>query len=95
MLAFDRALISGKLISESSLAEMFRSDMGCGCGWVQFGRNSDIYYHGGETWFYKAYNMYLPTEKYGNLYLIQLHPTVAGDEDANECMKSIALAAGI
>ena len=67
MLAFDRALTSGKLISESSLAEMFDTDMGYGCGWVNFGRYKDMYYHGGETWVYKGYNMYCKTEKYGNI----------------------------
>ena len=89
MLLFDRALIGGKLINEESLAEMFRIDKGYGCGWVPAGPDSDIFYHGGETYIYKAYNLYAKTEKYGNLYLIQLHPTVAGDQYSNECMREI------
>lgn len=89
MLLFDRALIGGKLINEESLAEMFRMDKGYGCGWVPAGPGSDIFYHGGETYIYKAYNLYARTEKYGNLYLIQLHPTVAGDRYSNECMREI------
>ena len=89
MLLFDRALIGGKLINEESLAEMFRIDKGYGCGWVPAGPDSDIFYHGGETYIYKAYNLYAKTEKYGNLYLIQLHPTVAGDRYSNECMREI------
>ena len=76
MLLFDRALIGGKLINEDSLAEMFRMDKDYGCGWVPAWPNSDIFYHGGETYIYKAYNLYAKSEKYGNLYLIQLHPTV-------------------
>ena len=89
MLLFDRALIGGKLINEDSLAEMFHMDKGYGCGWVPARPDSDIFYHGGETYIYKAYNLYAKTEKYGNLYLIQLHPTVAGDQYSNECMLEI------
>ena len=89
LLLFDRALIGGKLINEDSLAEMFHMDKGYGCGWVPARPDSDIFYHGGETYIYKAYNLYAKTEKYGNLYLIQLHPTVAGDRYSNECMREI------
>lgn len=89
LLLFDRALIGGKLINEESLAEMFHMDKGYGCGWVQARPNSDIFYHGGETYIYKAYNLYAKTKKYGNIYLIQLHPTVAGDQYSNECMQEI------
>ncbi len=89
MLLFDRALIGGKLINEDSLAEMFHMDKGYGCGWVPARPDSDIFYHGGETYIYKAYNLYAKTEKYGNIYLIQLHPTVAGDQYSNECMREI------
>ena len=89
LLLFDRALTGGKLISEKSLAEMFHMDKGYGCGWVQARPRSDIFYHGGETYIYKAYNLYAKTEKYGNIYLILLHPTVAGDRYSNECMKEI------
>jgi CubicO group peptidase (beta-lactamase class C family) len=89
LLLFDRALIGGKLINEDSLAEMFHMDKGYGCGWVPAGRYADIFYHGGETYVYKAYNLYAKTEKYGNIYLIQLHPTVAGDQYSNECMREI------
>ena len=31
----------------------------------------------------------IPGIKYGNIYLIQLHPTVAGDQYSNECMLEI------
>ena len=89
LLLFDRALIEGKLISDESLAEMFHMDRGYGCGWVQARPNSDIFYHGGETYIYKAYNLYAKTKKYGNIYLIQLHPTVAGDRFSNECMQEM------
>ena len=89
LLLFDRALIGGKLINEESLAEMFRIDKGYGCGWVKFNEYSNVFYHGGQTYIYMAYNLYGKTEKYGNIYLIQLHPTVAGDQYSNECMRNI------
>ena len=89
LLLFDRALIGGKLINEGSLSEMLNMDKGYGCGWVQAGRYANIYYHGGETYIYKAYNLYAKSQKYGNIYLIQLHPTVAGDQYSNECMLEI------
>ncbi len=89
LLLFDRALIGGKLINEDSLAEMFHMDKGYGCGWVPARPGSEIYYHGGETYIYKAYNLYAKTKRYGNIYLIQLHPTVAGDQYSNECMAAI------
>ena len=38
---------------------------------------------------YGVYNLYAKTKKYGNIYLIQLHPTVAGDQYSNECMREI------
>ena len=92
MLLFDRALIGGKLINESSLAEMFKMDMDYGCGWVPLKPYDDVYYHGGESWVYKAYNMYCPTEKYGDLYLVQLHSSTACDDLNNECLANVAMA---
>ena len=89
LLLFDRALIGGKLINEDSLAEMFHMDKGYGCGWMPARPDSDIFYHGGETYIYKAYSLYAKTDKAGNIYLIQLHPTVAGDQYSNECMREI------
>ena len=71
---------------------MFHMDMGYGCAWVK--GSADFYYHGGETYAYLGYNLYGRTKKYGNLYLIQLHPTVAGDQYSNECMREIIRAAG-
>ena len=57
--------------------------------------HDNVFYHGGETYVYKENNMFCRTEKYGNLYLIQLHPTVAGDNYSNECMKNIVSYIGI
>lgn len=94
MLAFDRALIGGELLSEDSLAEMFNMDMDYGCGWMQCGRPTyNSYYHGGQTYFYLGYNLYCDSEVYGNIYMIQLHPTIAGDGFSNDCINHIVTAA--
>ena len=65
-----------------------------GCGWIQFNGYSDAWYHGGESFFYLGYNMYIDTSEYGNLYLIQLHPTVAGDEYSQALLKDIVSEGG-
>ena len=90
MVAFDRALIGGKLINEDSLAKMFDLQldpdnpiasmydrkMDYGCGWMlhpSCPTSIEVYYHGGDTFSYKSSNMYCNSEKYGNVYLIQLY----------------------
>ena len=93
MLAFDRALSGGELIGEKSLAEMFNNNNKYGCGWVRFENASDTWYHGGESYFYLGYNMYMKSAEYGNLYLIQFHPIRSGDEYSHELMRDIAIAA--
>ena len=90
MVAFDRALIGGKLINEDSLAKMFDLQLDpdnpvasmydnkydYGCGWeLHPTRPTSIeaYWHGGDEIYYKSGNMYCKSEKYGNIYLIQLY----------------------
>ena len=94
LLMFDRALIGGKLLGKDSLSEMFNKKNKYGCGWIQYNGYSDSWYHGGESFFYLGYNMYIDTNKYGNLYLIQLHPTVAGDEYSQALLKDLSTAGG-
>ncbi len=89
MLMFDRALLGGRLLKEESLAEMFGYKYKYGCGWMLLDVRSKAWYHGGESFFYLGYNLYVDSSKYGNLYLIQLHPTVAGDEYSQKLMADI------
>lgn len=89
MIAFDRALIGGKLISEDSLNEMFKSDMGYGCGWTAAGQYENAWYHEGGTPSYHTSNLYCKSSEYGNIYLIQLHPTYADNKYVNECTNNI------
>ena len=90
MVAFDRALIGGKLINEDSLAKMFDLQLNpnnpvgsmydrkfdYGCGWMLHPSRPvkvETYWHGGDEIYYKSGNMYCKSEKYGNIYLIQLY----------------------
>lgn len=95
ILAFDKALINGKLLNEDSLAEMFKAEMisrgnGYCCGWEYNEALGSTYFHAGATHFFRAYNACLRTEKYGDLYLISLSPSA---ESYDKCMTSIAMAA--
>ena len=92
MVAFDRALIGGKLINEGSLAEMFNFDMDYGCGWTKMHTDDDLYYHSGATHFFLAYNSYFKTEQYGNIYLIQLHSSCTDAKKMGECANNIRFA---
>ncbi|MBR4223320.1 MAG: beta-lactamase family protein [Oscillospiraceae bacterium] len=95
MLAFDRALIGGKLINDASLAEMFNMDDLYGCGWEQLGANyltNDTFCHAGATHFFRSFNVYYQTEGYGNVYMIQLHPGCADQQYLSESVFSIRTA---
>ena len=93
LLAFDRALVNGKLLNADSLAKMFDLSSGYGCGWQMFRYGTrDVYVHEGATPLYATYNMYFRSKKYGNIYLIQLHPTFADMEQARTCAEDILLA---
>ena len=89
LLAFDRALTGGKLLSRESLDEMFNTESGYGCGWVSVGRREPAYLHSGGTPSYMAHNLYCRTEKYGSLYLIILNPTVRNPSHAENIMRDL------
>ena len=89
LLAFDRALTGGKLLSRESLDEMFNTESGYGCGWVNVGRREPAYLHSGGTPSYMSHNLYCRTEKYGNLYLIILNPTVRNPSHAENIMRDL------
>lgn len=69
LLAFDRALKNGRLINETSLAEMFNMDMGYGCGMMQ--ESPKVYSHGGNNPGYKSVNQFVETDS-GSVYVIKL-----------------------
>ncbi len=91
LLAFDRALADGTLLSRESLDEMFNTESGYGCGWVSVGRREPAYLHSGGTPSYISHNLYCQTKKYGNLYLIILNPTVRNPSHAENIMKHLLM----
>ena len=91
LLAFDRALADGTLLSRESLDEMFNTENGYGCGWVSVGRREPAYLHSGGTPSYMSHNLYCQTKKYGNLYLIILNPTVRNPSHAENIMKDLLM----
>jgi CubicO group peptidase (beta-lactamase class C family) len=91
LLAFDRALANGTLLSRESLDEMFNTESGYGCGWVSVGRREPAYLHSGGTPSYISHNLYCPTKKYGNLYLIILNPTVRNPSHAENIIRNLLM----
>ena len=83
MLAFDRALFGGKLISDSSLQEMMNWDMDYGCGLYPFSRNEKSYGHSGAYGVYISMNIVYETEEFGRVYLIMLLATNAPGPASN------------
>ena len=66
--AFDKALLSGKLVSEASLAEMMHFDMDYGCGIYPYGKH--ICGHSGRNGTYTTENLIIESDKFGRVYLI-------------------------
>ncbi len=66
--AFDKALMSGSLVSEESLAEMMHFDMDYGCGIYPYEKN--MCGHSGRNGTYTTENIIIESEKYGRVYLI-------------------------
>ena len=91
LLAFDRALTGGKLISRESLDEMFNTENGYGCGWLNVGRLEPAYLHSGGTPSYISHNLYCRTKKYGSLYLIILNPSLRNPSHAEGIIKNILM----
>ena len=91
LLAFDRALTGGKLISRKSLEEMFNTENGYGCGWVRVGRREPAYLHSGGTPSYMSHNLYCQTKNFGNLYLIILNPTVFNQSHTESIIKDLLM----
>ena len=66
--AFDKALLSGRLVSSSSLDEMRSFDKGYGCGLMLYGK--DAYGHSGSFGTYVTENVIIETEAFGNVYYL-------------------------
>ena len=88
MIAFDRALFGGKLLSEESMALMkdFRVTFyGCGLMFI----DENVYGHSGSTPAYISQNMIFETEEYGNVYFfasISLNDGMQGMGEVSEIL---------
>ena len=74
--AFDRALMSGQLVSGDSLEEMTHFEMDYGCGLYPYGKRA--YGHSGRNGTYTTENVIIESEQYGRLYFIAPTSTDAG-----------------
>ena len=74
---------AGKIINEDSMGKMFDMDKDYGCGWYIDPHLKNAYVHTGGTPNFAAINICFTDTEFGNLYFIELKPTVeGGDIDA-------------
>ena len=73
---FDKALLSGQLVSSESLEEITHFDMDYGCGMCPFGKNGIG--HSGRNGTYTTLNIIVESKQYGRIYFIASTPTDAG-----------------
>ena len=103
LLAFDRALMGGKLLNEDSMEKMFdmeAKEKPYNCGWLTFGYwqpevvgyQKGVYFGSGSTYCYVSNNLVCQSDIYGNVYLIQLHSNIADSGLAETCATNIAMA---
>ena len=66
--AFDRALVSGQLVSGDSLEEITHFEMDYGCGLYPYGKNA--FGHSGRNGTYTTQNVIIESAQYGRVYFI-------------------------
>ena len=72
MVAFDRALFTGKLLNKSSMEILLKEDNGYCCGLVKEGKG---YYHAGSSISCSSYNKMIESEEFGHIYIIRFEHT--------------------
>lgn len=85
--AFDKALVSGQLVSSDSLEKMTCFDRDYRCGLYPYGKNA--YGHSGRNSVYTTENVIIESERYGRLYFIISTSTDAGTFGLNALTKLI------
>ena len=68
MVAFDRALFTGKLLSKSSMEILLKEEMGYCCGLVKEGTG---YSHSGSSISCSSNNEMIESEEFGHIYIIR------------------------
>ena len=86
--AFDKALVSGQLVSSDSLEEMSHFEMDYGCGLYPYGKNA--YGHSGRNGVYTTENVIIESEQFGRVYFIVSTSTDAGTYGLNALTKLIS-----
>lgn len=74
--AFDKALVSGQLISNNSLEEMTHFEKDYGCGLYPYGKHA--YGHSGRNGTYTTQNVIIESEQFGRVYFIASTSSDAG-----------------
>ena len=69
MVAFDRALFTGKLLNQDSMKILFTEENGYCCGLI---KGQDSYSHTGSSISCSAYNKAVESEEFGHIYIIML-----------------------
>lgn len=72
MVAFDRALFSGKLLNKNSMETMLKAEDGYCCGLM---KEKDGYAHSGSSFTCETDNKIIESEEFGHIYVIKLERT--------------------
>lgn len=93
MVAFDRALFTGKLLNQDSMKTLFTEENGYCCGLV---KGQDSYSHTGSSISCSAYNKAVESEEYGHIYIIRLeHSGMVDQSDAENPMAGTNYTKGV
>ncbi len=85
--AFDRALLSGQLVSGASLAEIRNFEMDYGCGLYPYAGKA--YGHSGRDGTYTTQNIIIETEDFGRIYFIASTASDAGSYGLGTLMQAV------
>lgn len=93
MVAFDRALFTGKLLNQDSMKILFTEENGYCCGLV---KGQDSYSHTGSSISCSAYNKAVESEEFGHIYIIRLeHSGMVDQSDAENLMAGTNYTKGV
>ena len=93
MVAFDRALFTGKLLNQDSMKILFTEENGYCCGLV---KGQDSYSHTGSSISCSAYNKAIESEEFGHIYIIRLeHSGMVDQSDAENPMAGTNYTKGV
>lgn len=85
--SFDRMLLSGQLVSRTSLEEIMHFDMDYGCGLCPYGKRA--YGHSGRNATYTTQNVMIESEQFGRVYYIASTSSDAGTYGLEAITKAI------